>query len=266
MPELAEIKIMSDHINNKCEGKDFFLIEKNPVHKSKTDLSKINDLLSIGGKITSESRGKELRMDFENSKGEKLSLFFMMGMSGNFKFGNEYQEPKHTHLKFVTDNNEFLFMYDLRRFARWKISQEWNNDRGPCPVNEFNNFKKNIQSNLDKRCFVKPIYEVLMNQKYFNGIGNYLRAEILGRINSDPRESAKDFIIKNPIVLDLCKQIPQEAYILGGGRLKDWYNNEQIDKSGLDFKSWMRFYYNKNECVSFKDSSDRTFWIDKKWA
>jgi endonuclease VIII-like 1 len=265
MPELAEIKIMSDHINNKCEGKVFFLVEKNPVHKSKTDLSVINELLSTGAKITSESRGKELRMDFENKEGKKNSLFFMMGMSGNFKFGKAQDEPKHTHLKFCTDNNEFLFMYDLRRFARWKVGSEWNTDRGPCPVEEFSDFDKHVKSNLNKRCFEKPIYEALMDQKYFNGIGNYLRAEILGRINSDPRQNARDYIMKNPDVLKLCKKIPQEAYVLGGGRLKDWYNNEQINEEGLDFKTWMGFYYNKDVCIPFKDSSGRTFWIDKKW-
>lgn len=266
MPELAEIKIMSDHINNKCGGKDFFIVEKNPVHKSKTDLSEINRLISLGGKISSESRGKELRIDFKNSKGEKISLFFMMGMSGNFKFGKLWDEPKHTHLKFVSENGNFLYMYDLRRFARWKINTDWNTDRGPCPVSEFDEFSKNVYKNLDKKCFQKPIYEVLMDQKYFNGIGNYLRAEILGRIDSDPREGAKDFILNNPEVISLCRQIPQEAYILGGGRLKDWYNNEEINEEGLDFKSWMMFYSNREKCYSFKDSTGRTFWIDKKWT
>ena len=37
--------------------------------------------------------------------------------------------------------------------------------------------------NLEKSVFNKPICEVLLNQKYFNGIGNYLRAEILYRYN-----------------------------------------------------------------------------------
>lgn len=266
MPELAEIKIMSDHINNKCAHKDFFLVEKNPLHKSKTDLSLLNQLLSVGGKISSESRGKELRINFLNCQGERISLFFMMGMSGNFKFGKDFEEPKHTHLKFISENNEFLFMYDLRRFARWKIAEEWNVKRGPCPVNEFNSFKTNILLNLQHRCFNKPAYEILMDQKYFNGIGNYLRAEIFGRINSNPNEIARNFIIKNPILLDLCKQIPEEAYILGGGKLKDWYNNEQIIVEGLGFKTWMQYYSNKNKCVAFKDSSNRTFWMDRKWA
>jgi formamidopyrimidine-DNA glycosylase len=42
-------------------------------------------------------------------------------------------------------------------------------------------FRSNVLQNLNASAFSKPICEVLLNQKYFNGIGNYLRAEILHR-------------------------------------------------------------------------------------
>ena len=42
-------------------------------------------------------------------------------------------------------------------------------------------YRENVVSNLSDRAFDRPICEVLLNQKYFNGIGNYLRAEILFR-------------------------------------------------------------------------------------
>ena len=42
-------------------------------------------------------------------------------------------------------------------------------------------FRNNVLQNLEAAAFNKPICEVLLNQKYFNGIGNYLRAEILYR-------------------------------------------------------------------------------------
>lgn len=41
--------------------------------------------------------------------------------------------------------------------------------------------RENVLKNLDDKAFDKPICEALLNQKYFNGIGNYLRAEILYR-------------------------------------------------------------------------------------
>jgi endonuclease VIII-like 1 len=264
MPELAEIKIMSDHINNKCSDKKFNKIWKNPVHKSKTDLSDLEKILSSKVYIKSQSRGKELKIDFINSQ-NSVSLYFMMGMSGNFKMVKKgLEEPKHTHLKFSNDDYD-LCMYDLRRFARWRIGKDWNEERGPCPVSEFDSFRKKVLDSLDKKSFKKPIYETLIDQEYFNGIGNYLRAEILGRIDTDPRLIASDYIKNNPSILDLCNIIPREAYQLGGGRLKDWYNNEDLLNSEKGFESWMQFYSNKERCFPIKDKNDRTFWIDKKW-
>lgn len=43
-------------------------------------------------------------------------------------------------------------------------------------------FRENVLSNLSDKAFNRPICEALLNQKYFNGIGNYLRAEILYRL------------------------------------------------------------------------------------
>lgn len=43
-------------------------------------------------------------------------------------------------------------------------------------------FRENVLSNLSDKAFDRPICEALLNQKYFNGIGNYLRAEILYRL------------------------------------------------------------------------------------
>ena len=54
-------------------------------------------------------------------------------------------------------------------------------------MKEYNEFVDNIKKGFSKKSSLKtfqsPISEVLLNQKYFNGIGNYLRAEILLRAN-----------------------------------------------------------------------------------
>ena len=42
-------------------------------------------------------------------------------------------------------------------------------------------FRKHVLNSLEVAAFKKPICEVLLDQKHFNGIGNYLRAEILYR-------------------------------------------------------------------------------------
>ena len=78
---------------------------------------------------------------------------------------------------------------DFRRFGKWEVDADWSKDRGPCPMFDYDNFRQNIIDNLDEPAFKnKPICEVMLNQKYFNGIGNYLRAEILYRLNKSLKD------------------------------------------------------------------------------
>ena len=46
---------------------------------------------------------------------------------------------------------------------------------------EYEAFRANVLENLEDSAFNRPICEAMLNQKFFNGIGNYLRAEILYR-------------------------------------------------------------------------------------
>ena len=50
---------------------------------------------------------------------------------------------------------------------------------------EYKEFRSNILDNLEDKIFDKPLCEVMHNQKYFNGIGNYLRAEIIFRLMTE---------------------------------------------------------------------------------
>lgn len=72
----------------------------------------------------------------------------------------------------------FKFVF---RFGRWEVNDSWSPNRGPDPVLEYPAFRENILNSLDNNDFKKPLCELMHNQKYFNGIGNYLRAEIIYR-------------------------------------------------------------------------------------
>lgn len=54
-----------------------------------------------------------------------------------------------------------------------------------CPTRE------NVLRNLADKAFDRPICEALLDQRFFNGIGNYLRAEILYRLRIPPFEKAR---------------------------------------------------------------------------
>ena len=102
-----------------------------------------------------------------------------------------------------------------------------------------------------------------MNQKYCNGIGNYLRAEILYRIpNLNPWLSAKEAFTQFPLLFDLCRDIPLQAYALGGGQLKDW--ESPFDTDPQPFREFIRCY-GKSTMSRIVDKNGRTFWYDPKW-
>ena len=253
MPELAEVKITSDYINESVKGKFFKRIEKNPEHKGE-------EVYLQNFEISSESRGKELRMML-NTREEVFPFVVTLGMGGHFKLTKTGEALKHSHLKFIRHDGYTLSFVDIRRFGKWAI-RDWNPDRGPDPVYEHSDFITHVKKNLHKRAFEKPICEVLMDQRYFNGIGNYLRAEILHRLDCNPFLNARVALYKTPEILDLCKKLPQEAYILGGGQLKDWQFPTGVDATS--FKEWMQCYHTPGN-NSLEDKKGRRIWYHTKW-
>jgi endonuclease VIII-like 1 len=248
MPELAEVKIMSEYINYVSDKTTFNKVKKSPQNK--------NPELVIEGefKIKAHNRGKELLLQINDKK-----LLCNMGMSGNWVFVKTGEEPKHAHLMFDTTDGYTLALVDFRRFSRWKWVEGWSDNRGPCVLTEWDDFVTNIKLNIGKKEFEKPLYDVMMNQKYFNGLGAYLVAEILGRWNKNPLLPAR-ISIDNDLLL-LCNKIPKESYELNGGQLKDW--NNPFNEKNNNFKEWLSFYQNKELCERIPTSKKRFIWIKK---
>ena len=181
MPEGPELKLSSLYVNASCKGRIF----TGKVVKSA--VSKCNEVAFSSPRyiITSESRGKEMALCLscmENTQ-NTLRIVFRFGMSGRFWFGPASDAQKHAHLNFFTADEpaNVLSFVDPRRFGSWHVMQAWGQERGPDPMYEYNDFRKNVLSRLDDSAFNRPICETLLNQKYFNGVGNYLRAEVLFR-------------------------------------------------------------------------------------
>jgi len=261
MPELAELSLSSQMINRVTEGKVSTHIKKNPEHKG-LDVVTPYEKFSI----ESLSRGKELLLIIKDQtnpgfSNAEMSLKFTFGMAGHFKYTKTGEEKKHSHLMFYTDDGHTLSYVDVRRFGKWKWDG-WGNGRGPDPTKDYKGFVKHIEENLDKRAFDKPIGEALLNQFYFNGIGNYLRAEILYKTNQNPFEPAREAIKNNPKILAYCNTIPTEAILLGGGQLKQWENPFGVEPDR--FQKWMLCYGNK-EMKQTIDGTGRRLWYDPKW-
>jgi len=263
MPELAELAIMSDFINRVSEKVVYFGMNKSAVSKVKTDLRIPFEHFNVKAR----SRGKEISLDFyKEDEKHSQSLIMTMGMSGNWTAARgNFPVPQHAHF-FLHGSSPIgkltLCLVDIRRFAKWRWDKDFSKNRGPCPVKEHEDFRKNFAEKIThKNRKEKPMVDVIMDQSLFNGIGNYLRAEIFHRVDVNPFKSFSDIESdKIEKILDYCRICPQDAYELGGGQIRDWKNSFGVD--GKNFDEWRKVYYKGDKIL---DRGGRTFWYDPKW-
>lgn len=255
MPELAELKIMADYINHHSNDKIF----NKSYHVEKGNIPVEFNVLE-NFQLKAESFGKELILKLmENSTEIDISVF--MGMSGNWKFvsTDKWNDTKYVRMRMDTIDGYSLLLYGSYMGPKYKIGGFTGVKRGPDPTKQYVEFRDNILENLHRSVFDKPICEVLLEQKYFNGIGNYLRSTILYYLDVDPFTSARSIILNHPKILEMCRDVPIKAYNLNGGQLSDWSN--PFDTDYEEFREWV--FYQKG--VSCKDKTGRTFWYDEKW-
>ncbi len=263
MPELPELRLMATYINSKCASKIVVNVKKHSISKQ-PDLGK---LLPSEFTLYAHTRGKELQLTIFNiAENAPIKVTFTMGMSGNFLFKKEEEnQSKWAMLVFLFDNGDFLEMTDTRRFAKWSV-RDWNIKRSPDLINNHNAFINVLHRAITTNKSMKKIAlcDLLLNQSYFNGLGNYLRAEILGRLNINPFQpitalSDQDFAR----LVKLCKECSETAYELGGGQLMTWKDPNGTDPAA--FRKWLSFYGNKKECIRVS-TNGRIFWCSAKWV
>lgn len=299
MPEGPELHLASLFVNRMCNGVVFSgAVEKSEVSKN-PDVPFTSDAYIV----SATSRGKEVRLTLTPIKSdgdgeppkrarakaeqnqEPMDVVIRFGMSGFFRFTPENELPKHAHLRFYTreEPRRVLSFVDARRFGSWQPNGTWQPDRGPCIMFEYESFRQNVLSNLEDKTFDRPICETMLNQKYFNGIGNYLRAEILYRLNIPPFvkartvleglrshcEEDKKVVVKeefeakpggkgvrssDPDLLSLCHTVPLEVVKMGG----KGYDPEKADYSA--FEAWLQCYF-VDGMKSIRDHNGRTMWF-----
>lgn len=265
MPEIAEVRLMSDFINRSNR----FLctkITKNRLHKGE-EVS-LDDIGLKKAKIIAKSRGKELMIKFIDPKTRKPhreGLKFHLGMSGNFSYDKEDNLPPHSHLRFHLTNGYVISYVDPRRFGGWQWKDDWNILRGPDLFDEPKAFRERIESLLKKapaKYRNTPTHIMMMNQHFFNGIGNYLRAEILYRMDVNPFQPIGDLLEKDmDRFIKTITEVCNLAYAKGGGRISTWKNPNAYKASMQNF-----FQCYKRPGMSSKvDKTGRTFWYDPKW-
>ena len=258
MPELAEYKISADFINLNSKNK---FIKAFHVQKGNIPIQFEENYNMNNFSVKARTNGKDLILEISKEDGV-LAIHVFMGMNGNWKYVDteKWNQTKFTRLRFDDESGKSLILYGGYMGPKYSVGGPFSGTkRGSDPTLDFDKFKQNVLDNLDKKPFDKPICEVLLNQEYFNGIGNYLRSTLIYYTDVNPFLSGRVAIQNHPQILDLCKSVPETAYKLNGGQLRDWSN--PIESDSKDFEDWV--FYQKG--LSCKDKLGRTFWFDPKW-
>lgn len=200
------------------------------------------------------------------ARSQKINILFRAGMSGNFLPKAEDDDfLKHAHLRFhFADSKAAICFVDPRRFGSWQVTDSWGDveERGPDLQLELSDAIKNIQDNLENKLFDRPIGEVLLDQKFFNGIGNYLRAEILFRASISPFSCARTVLAENTTIesplFSTCSAVLDESLDL----LRKHGFDDDADRSKV-FNNWLQCYTKLSSAV---DSLGRRIWFSPAHA
>lgn len=245
VPEYIELKLNAEVINKSSEVVYSRVINYNS--KGGGDIV----APAMNFKVKAFARGKELMLSLYDDI-PSMYYKFHLGMSGMFYLSPvppDYLGPtyeKNTLFAFESQNKQsYLCFLDVRRFAKWKFTSAWGNDRGPDPLIEEGDFRAKVAAAIHSKDFKKPIYEVLTNQNYFNGIGNILRADLLAQVDDTPFQSAEDWFNKHP---DFCDTIVNHLKV----------TEERNSSQGEDGQ------YGRGQYII--DKKNRKFWYNEKWA
>ena len=256
MPEIAEVRLTAEWVTQINAQRTITAVEYGKFNK----LKHLEPLEVVGQTLSATSRGKELKLQLGSH-----SVVLTLGMTGSFRDFTEQPTQSnvawtHSHVKFQMSDGAWFTWCDVRRFGRSQ-GTDWSEKRGPDLLDEPRKFKANILTNLHHRDFQKPAHELLMNQQWFNGIGNYLRAEILGKWNVNPFQPM--VAIVSEAFLDHLISLVKQAYQLRGGPLYNWMGaNVEISLANRAWEDWMQYYGQRAKML---DKQKRTFWYDKKW-
>ncbi len=204
MPELAEVafacSIWNSHLNQE--------IKKVEVNKTSRvfrscEPELVEDALSQTTITSSATHGKQMLFKFTGNKWLGVHL----GMTGSISLGKAtYSAQKHDALV-LYQNSAALIFKDPRQFGKvrlhiGKTGPPWWND---LPVSMLDKkFDQQIVKMALKRHAKRPIKALLLDQRYFQGMGNWMADEVLWRAGIHPASPCGE--IKEKAATRLFKQ------------------------------------------------------------
>ena len=260
MPEGPEVKIASDYFNSffkKSKSVKFEIISQYYYDNYYKIFKTVKNNLRLFK--PTYTIGKNIFLDLDN----KEIFNFHLGMTG----GWSKELIKHCHFR-VYDNKKELFFKDVRKFGKMKIISESEKNEKFNPnfdiLSSFYDFKKHVKFLREKIREEKSICSLIMDQKYFPGIGNYIKSEGLYLTKIHPEEKWKNLKTRKiNLLINNLQQVMYASYKTGGAELKDFKN--PFNESEFKLKIYGKKYTDKNNPVTPLLTSDsRKSWICNK--
>jgi DNA-formamidopyrimidine glycosylase len=121
-------------------------------------------------------------------------LVSQLGMTGSWFNDYSRRDNKHNQLELIQDKKNKIIYSDIRKFGNIKIydsiddiikTKKWSINLEKVTTNTLFQHINKIKSN-------KTIKELILDQKKFPGIGNYLASEILFKAKINPKKFFSD--------------------------------------------------------------------------
>ncbi len=259
MPEGPEAKIASDYFNN------FF---KNSLNVKYELLTKYYENKYFDVFDTINNKKKDFSESFTIGKNifininKDLIFNFHLGMTGGWSMYN----IKHCHFK-VKNTNKELYFIDVRKFGKMKILTKTEFEKKFNPqIDILNiNYNKNIHLKFLKENIKtkKSVCSVIMDQRFFPGVGNYIKSEVLFACKIHPEKKWNSLSTKKiNVLLDELNKIMTHSYLSGGAELKDFKN--PFNSSEFQLKIYGKTETPlKNKVTSIITSDNRKTWFCK---
>jgi len=251
MPEGPEAKFMTYQLNKLFSKSKLsniiFTSGRYTRHPKPKNYNKF--IFNLPSTISNiQSKGKFIYFTLNNN----WFIFVSLGMSGHFILNN----IKHSNIKFITNKGNF-FINDIRNFATINFSNSFSDlqkklkSLGPDPLSEKISCKKlfiKLKSIKNQNTFISNL---LLDQKFISGIGNYIRAESLFLSKLSPFRK-----IKNINYIEFCNLIKNIKLIM-----KKSFNT-QI-KNGIHtykFYVYKRKFTDNGTPIKKNKNNGRTIW------
>ena len=271
MPEGVEIRVMCDLINLNCRNK--MLKNVNILSGRYTRHGNPEGYLSFRKNLPmkikkAESYGKLLWILIGN-----WIIYIKLNMSGHILF----YKNKHSHIEFKMNTDKFTFyLDDLRNFATIEFLKKDDFHKKVASMKlGYDIFDKKLnisylEEKIKKYNMKKPkmIGEILMEQDFIAGIGNYMRSEILYNSGISPYRKI-NMITKTHLqnILKNTKKIALKRY---KRQLKEGVDicGHGGEKVKYIFDVYKRKRTNKNEHITSEKFKNKTglrkiYWVKK---